>query len=490
MRRLLVVVKQDTVYKKIKQVFADYEVLPNIPMYLELQEFVIGEEATLAIIDGTLHWKDKAENLLNKYDMPYVLFSGNFDELRAKVDGKTFSNKPQLVAQTVSGSLPNDPAGQGNEPGREAPAPALTLQVPSEYPLAEPVREATLSVPQEPVIQYVDREIIKEVPKFIDREVIKEVERIVEKRVEVPVEVKVEVPVEVPVEVRVEVPVERRVNVHQLRAMPKQLIVVGSLYSGAGSSFVSIALAKVLNSLRVETCVLEYPANEPYLYIHLDGATRMPRDYSYLFPQVMQGQDIKRRNQEWQDEYITWMPADPALGPMANWTGELMARCLFGVKSAVTILDISSSWDDPELKDILLQADQLLLVAGPEPARLLSSQARTIKNYLKKEIQQVEIKVIANFVPDVPNRKTREWIESLPGRTITRIPGLRSAEIVDASWKGRTVFDDNPQLVDKFTDCFFPLVRQIIPKDYMLERPKGKGFINRLTSKLGRRDRA
>lgn len=456
--RIVVVVKSDSVYNKIKLMFSDYDVLPNIPIFQELQEFVFSDEANVAIIDGTLHWKSKAEDLLIKYEIPYIIFNGNFDELVTSVNDRRFSNKSTIVEVDKDELNQEELAGLGQNSDMDS----------------------SQGGPVEKEIIYQ----IKEVQKFIDREVIREV--LVETPVRVEVPVIVEKIVEVPVEVKVEVPVEKRVTVQQLKTMPKQLIVVGSLYSGAGSSFVSIALAKVLNKLRVDTCVVEYPANEPYLYVTLDGSTHLPRDYSFIFPQILQGQDIKKRSQEWEDDFITWMPADPAMGRITNWTSEHMSKCLYGIKNAVTILDISTSWSDPALKDILLQADHLLLIAGPEPARLLSSTSKSVKQYIKQELGS-RAKIVANFVPDIANSKTKEWIDSLPGQTIVRIPGLPNADMVDAAWKGNTIFDDNDQILTKFLDCFYPLIREVIPRDYNIERPVRKGLINRLKFKIGSR---
>lgn len=483
--RIVVVVKNDSSYKKIKQNFSEHEVLPNIPIYIELQEFVFSDEASFAIIEDSVHWRARAEALLTEYGVPYILFSGNFDELVEKVASRSFSNKPVVLPKEVLEGQAEEAAGLGNEESGEG---STETNVRDEPIVTGGSSSAGSGGSVREVIKYVDREVIKEVPKYIDRDVVREVQ--VEKLVEVPVEVKVLVEklVEVPVEVKIEVPVERRVHVQQLRAMPKQLIVVGSLFAGAGSSFTSIALAKVLNALRVDTCVVEYPANEPYLYVSLDGSTHLPRDYSFIFPQIQQGHDIKKRTEEWTNEFITWMPSDPATGKLTNWTSEHMSKCLYGLKNAVTILDISTAWEDPALYDVILQADHALLVAGPEPARLLSSQSRAIKQFLHKQMNG-KVKIVANFVPDVANSKTREWIDSLPAQTIAKIPGLPSAEMVDASWKGKTIFDDNQQLIAKFTDCLFPLIRQVVPKDYLIERSDKKSVMQFLKSKIERRGR-
>lgn len=455
--RLVVIVKTDSTYKKIEKMFSSYEVLANMPIYMELLEFVIGigDESVIAIIEESIHWSPKAAALLAEYNVPFVKFNGNFDDLEAQINPRISTTKPDL-----SKGNSNEDAGLGIKEDEAAAATETSNGSSGTVSSGGGVKQEIIYVDRE-VTRYVDREVIKEVP--------------VEKVIEVPVVV----------EKVVEVPVEKHIKVQQLRAMSKKLIVIGSLYSGAGSSFVNVALAKVLDSIRVDTTVMEYPAVEPYLHMSLDGTKHLPRDYTYIFPQIMQGQDTKKRTVEWRDGLITWMPSDPANGKLTEWTSEHMTKCLYAMNNAVTILDISTAWADPALHDVILQADHVLIVAGPEPARLLSSQAKMIKNFLKKHENYSKMKVIANFVPDSPNPKTQEWIRSLPAQTVVRVPGLPSADVIDASWRGGTVFDDDKELISKFTDVFFPLIRQIVPKDYLLENPKSKSIFRGIRSMIG-----
>lgn len=467
--RWLVAVKIDQAYKKIVQILGEHnEVLQNVSVFKELNETIIGDDIDFAIIEHSIHWRNRAEALFSEHRIPYIVFTGEFKDLETKIKEHGFSNKPMVIEETQTNAQVAAAEEVESEitVGGQKP-PAAPIYTPDSVSSKE--ERSTAAAP--PTIIYRDREV----PKYIDRPV--EVEKYIEvpTYIDRPVEVKVEVPVEVIVEVPVEV--EKLINVPYLKTMPKQLIVIGSLYSGAGSSFASIALAKVLNSLRVDTCVIEHPINEPYFYITLDGSMRLPRDYSYIFPQVLEGVDIKKRSQEWQDEYITWMPSDPATGKLTNWTSEHMAKCLYGIKNAVTILDISTSWLEPGLKEILLQADHVLLVAGPEPARLLSSEAKSIKSFIRRELED-KVQVIANQVPEGRGGKTREWLESLPADVISRIPGLLSSDMVHASWEGKTVFDDDPELVLKFTECFFSLLRQIIPREYLVQRSSSKGVMS------------
>lgn len=472
--RWLVAVKIDQAYKKIVQIIGEHnEVLQNVSVFKELNETIIGDDIDFAIIEHSIHWRIRAEALFSEYKIPYIVFNGEFRDLETKIKEHGFSNQPLVISETqVSSELAatEDVVPEKTVGGQKPPAVPSISTPPIHH--NENVNPATKPAGAgEPTIIYRDREV----HKYIDRPVE------VEKYIEVPtyIDRQVEVHVEIPVEVRVEVPVEveKVISVPYLKTMPKQLIVIGSLYSGAGSSFASIALAKVLNTLRVDTCVTEHPVNEPYLYVTLDGSMRLPRDYSYIFPQVLQGIDIKKRSEEWQDEYITWLPSDPATGKLTNWTSELMAKCLYGIKNAVTILDISTAWMEPGLKEILLQADHVLLVAGPEPARLLSSQAKSIKTFIRRELED-KVQVIANQVPEGRTGKTREWLDSLPAEVISRIPGVPSSDVIHASWSGKTVFDDDPELVLKFTECYFSLLRQILPREYLVQRTASKGVMS------------
>ncbi|MEK4983577.1 hypothetical protein [Bacillus sp. FSL K6-6540] len=139
----------------------------------------------MAIIEDRIHWRDRAERLLNEYDIPYVIFSGNFEELIDKVNGggahiTPSSSHVEITQEEVAVTrevATATPMRREEATVKEKPL-AVEINIPKQEVVHEP-KEIIREVPK-----YIEKQVIKEVPKYIDREVIKEVPVEVEKIVE------------------------------------------------------------------------------------------------------------------------------------------------------------------------------------------------------------------------------------------------------------------------------------------------------------------
>jgi hypothetical protein len=74
-------------------------------------------------------------------------------------------------------------------------------------------------------------------------------------------------------------------KVKEVKIQPK-LIAIGSAYSGAGSTFLTIALSRILHHIGISNAVVEHPAVDPVLYSLLFGESKCPQGYKYISEQV------------------------------------------------------------------------------------------------------------------------------------------------------------------------------------------------------------
>lgn len=191
--RLCVVVKSDMVYKKIKQIFSDYEVLTNASHFMELSEIVRSEEINIAVIEEGVHWRNRAENYLNDYSIPFVIFTGNFDELIEKVRASTYDTASATPMETP---VQEKKAEESSKEEFEIPAKQdKTINLLESRKNQVPKLQHNTQLKKEDTSQ--DRpvqtiEVIREVPKYIEK--VKEipVEKVVERIKEVPVETVIE----------------------------------------------------------------------------------------------------------------------------------------------------------------------------------------------------------------------------------------------------------------------------------------------------------
>lgn len=192
------------VYRRVKQNFSQYEILRNASHYNELQEMVRTEEIEVVVIDSQLHWSQRAEKLLVDYEVPYILFTGNIDELLYKlehflspigtVDEASTSSSSSVIHKEAEATKPAPKAEVSQTENQRKQIPGVSSTAATASHVEVEKKTNTTPIPPEPKI--IERQVIKEVPKYIDRQVIKRVEvpveKIVEKIVEVPVEKMVE----------------------------------------------------------------------------------------------------------------------------------------------------------------------------------------------------------------------------------------------------------------------------------------------------------
>src|SRR5690606_14222400 len=63
--------------------------------------------------------------------------------------------------------------------------------------------------------------------------------------------------------------IEKEVEKITFASIPPKLVLVGSLYSGSGSTTLAINLAKMIASRNVKVAYIEYPGIKPYMFDYL-----------------------------------------------------------------------------------------------------------------------------------------------------------------------------------------------------------------------------
>lgn len=480
MVRIAVVVKSQHLYNKIRKIFVPpmYEVTRNISHKMELQEFVLGDEADIAIVDGMLAWSQIAVNTLKEYKIDVLLFEGDFDQIEDAIRKKFPDNTGQEKEEIANITAANPSATKPVIPEHPVPpsVSARTQEPSSAQPL--PLEQQHSSLHSEKLEQELEelRRKLSEKEresdqrlKELERQHCEELERLKNQPPPDPERVEVQVEVEGP---------------ERYRAIPQQFIVVGGLYRGVGSTFLTIALSKLLDSMNIQTLVMEFPRNEPYLYYRLGGQQKLPRNYAFYYPQMLGSQKASPLGQreEWLDGNITWLPADPSTGPLDAWSNDHMRKTVYRAKQTITILDVGTAWLDPALEDVLAQAHHILLVAGPDPAKLASRHGKNIVAKLREE--HLDVSLIANFVPDPVLPKTKEWFDHVEGFSfpiLCRFPSISQNEITKSIWECNTIFDQNETMLNKAYAHFLPLIKTVVPPNLMVNL-KGNpgGFLARL----------
>jgi serine/threonine-protein kinase len=219
------------------------------------------------------------------------------------------------------------------------------------------------------------------------------------------------------------------------REKPK-LIVVGGLYPGAGATFAAFSLSYALRLARLEHAIGEHPAAEPEHYALLDGERRAPQGYRFLSEQVLAGEGAQ--DSEWSEDGTLFVPSPPHTSGLEGWSTATAGEWLRRIERPIVIVDISHLWADPRVQPLLAQADELLVVADPSPAKLQRPRVRILLRELAAMAQSgSRLTWVANR--DMAAKHRGDWLRMLPAQDMISLPDFTAARLLDAQWKGVVV---------------------------------------------------
>jgi serine/threonine-protein kinase len=242
----------------------------------------------------------------------------------------------------------------------------------------------------------------------------------------------------------------------------RKLILVGSLYAGAGSTFTALSLSKALNHFQIPHALIEHPSNDPELYTILFGERYAPKEYIFTLDKIKQ--NLLEQTAVWRNGYAEWHPLPPAGGEQ-DCEIEQCYKLLYSITQPIILLDISHHWNDPTVRELCKLADEIIVVAGPSLPKL------NMPSSLKRINQLIDLQTRGKSVKLVANRQTvfaahKEWLISLPFAPICIIPELEYAEVLQSLWSGHLV-QDNEQVSKLLTNLLLPLIKRFIAEPHL-----------------------
>ncbi|MHB8276920.1 MAG: hypothetical protein ACYDIA_04620 [Candidatus Humimicrobiaceae bacterium] len=221
------------------------------------------------------------------------------------------------------------------------------------------------------------------------------------------------------------------------KALENKLIVIGGLSKGAGSTFLSVNLAKALTDLKIRTSVIEPPLDEPYLfyYLGIDKAISIKcmENNFYSYPHAIDnGQKIIKNMGTIIDDII-WIMPSPFENKIESWDHIKMLMLLdVSRRSPINIIDVGTNYEHESIESILSGADMFLIAVNPLPAELNKNKGnieRLIK--LKKEGLPIEF-VINHYTPAITKKYLSEYFKTTP---LIFIPAVETRYIQEAAHK-------------------------------------------------------
>lgn len=208
------------------------------------------------------------------------------------------------------------------------------------------------------------------------------------------------------------------------------VIALTSAYSGAGATFVSVALSASLVRHGIAHALVECPGSDSELFALLNGARRMPKGAVYAHAHGQQA-----AVPAWRNGKATYYPSDPN-----EWLSQkpstAFASWLRNLGAPIVLLDVSSRWDEPEMMDWLTRSvDQLVMVVDCYPVKWSPRRQNScMELQLQAKKRHTESVWLANRDQPFPDRQ--QWLSLFPTKPEVYFPDLSGVSMLNALWRG------------------------------------------------------
>ncbi|GIP37304.1 hypothetical protein J31TS4_05840 [Paenibacillus sp. J31TS4] len=258
-----------------------------------------------------------------------------------------------------------------------------------------------------------------------------------------------------------------------------RLVLVGSLYPGAGSTFVAVALARSLDRLGQASTLIEHAGNRPELFALLGGEQTQPYGYSSYIERP--GPHRPEQTSAWMHGRSEWLPLPPDYGGRGRseeWTEEDYYRLLYDKKGPVTIIDCSCDWGASSLLRLSRSADYLVIVGDPMAYKWSSHEAmETIAALESVPDNSGKIVWVANKC--TPFRQMKEWLRAFPDPPLCRVPLLPEKLLLESAWEEKLV-QDHKEAASVLQETLQPLLKRLASPAGVKPPGRRTAFLTRL----------
>ena len=287
--------------------------------------------------------------------------------------------------------------------------------------------------------------------------------------------------------------IEKEVIRTAYQAIPSKVIVVGSLYRGAGSTLLSTNLARMVAKRGIDVAYIEHPLIKPYMFDYLQIHNEEKKPYVDVAKEI-QKEGIARSNKDaFIQDGIKWHVIDSRKPTVPAFTYENLLALSHAVQSNVLVIDISDRWFDPEVQKFLYLADLILMCVEPDPIKYEWS-LYTDGQYMQKERQVMEFLmkndtlshkfelVLTKYIKGIDIKMVKSIMHKKP---IVTLPYVSYGDIQKSLYKNKLIYDfeQNEQL---FESTLVPVIAKFLPRDFVALSKGPKGFLQRM--KFNRND--
>jgi len=260
--------------------------------------------------------------------------------------------------------------------------------------------------------------------------------------------------------------------VKEFSVLNKNTIGVINLSKGAGSTFVTLNLAKAISESSLKVAVIEPPVRKPTIYDTIGIEKQIydiyDEDIFYSYPHVIQREEEAEREREVLLDGIYWIVPDPRIKEIEKWDSYKMLKLINSSrKASINIIDIGNDYKHESISDILGNLDMIIVVIDPFPSKIINNEEK-LDNLKKLENKGLNIKYVINKDNKGVNKKT--MLKFLEINPLTYIPFI-SPEIVYKSFYDCEIPYSNSKGNEELKEAYYEILKHLVPTD-LLEQSK------------------
>lgn len=275
--------------------------------------------------------------------------------------------------------------------------------------------------------------------------------------------------------------VEKEVEKLRYANIPQKVIMIGSLWAGAGSTLYSVNLAKAIADRHIEVSYVEFPKIKPYVFDYLNFR-ELERDFDtpYIDHAKQSLLEPNLKFQGFRYQGVQWVVNDSRYPPVDEWTSDHMLKLIYAMRDTpIVIVDISEHWADPEIQRFLKHVDDIYVCIEPDPVKI--ERTSSFENQTSHPEKSTDEHNVIEFLQTLkaeghdyqyiemkmnPKIKFRTWRECLDKPPVTSLNYIPYDEVLKSVWESSFLYDC-PVYKKDFEKSFLPILSSILPKKYI-----------------------
>lgn len=226
--------------------------------------------------------------------------------------------------------------------------------------------------------------------------------------------------------------------------LEKKLIIISSLSRCAGSTTITLSIAKYLSNLNVLSSVIEPPIGRPAIFNWMGIEERLGKGSSrgqdpfYSYPHEIADGNRIRNKSEYVFDSIVWIVPDDRKEQVENWEYNQMLQLVYVSSIApITLIDIGDNLSHSAVKPLLSVVDLVLVVIDPFPTSCKIG-SRKLASLLKLKRDGCPINFIINKWNSGIDKK--EFLDFIGAEPLAFIPAIDLAILYKANYQYRIPF--------------------------------------------------